>query len=216
MTTLIVLGGTGYAGSNILAAAAARGLRAVSYSRSLPQSPIAGVEYRTGDLADAAVLGSALEGADAVIATLAPRGDLGAPGRLRELYGAIADEAAKKGVRLGVVGGAGSLQVADGGPRLVDTEGFPAEFKGEALELTAVLADLQASDSSLDWFYVSPAAGFGAYAPGEATGSYRAGGDVLLSDAAGESFISGADFGLAVVDEVVAPAHRRVRFTVAY
>ncbi|MGZ4475663.1 MAG: NAD-dependent epimerase/dehydratase family protein, partial [Nocardioides sp.] len=60
MTTLIVLGGTGYAGSNILAAAAARGLRAVSYSRSLPQSPIAGVEYRTGDLTDAAVLASAL------------------------------------------------------------------------------------------------------------------------------------------------------------
>jgi len=216
MTTLIVLGGTGYAGSNILTAAVARGLHAVSYSRSEPQSPIAGVEYRTGDLMDAAVLSSALEGADAVIATLAPRGDLAASGRLRELYGTIAAQAAAQGVRLGVVGGAGSLQVAEGGPRLVDTEGFPAEYRGEALELAAVLADLQAADPSLDWFYVSPAAGFGAYAPGEETGSYRTGGDVLLSDQAGESFISGADFGRAIVDEVVAPAHLRTRFTVAY
>lgn len=216
MTTLTVLGGTGYAGSNILAAATARGLNAVSYSRSLPQSPIAGVEYRTGDLAEGAVVAAALEDADTVIATLAPRGDLSAPGRLRALYGSIAGEAAKRGVRLGVVGGAGSLRVADGGPRLVDTEGFPAEFKDEALELTAVLADLQAASSALDWFYVSPAAGFGAYAPGEATGGYRTGADVLVSDAAGESFISGADFGLAIVDEVVTPAHRRVRFTVAY
>ena len=216
MTTLIVLGGTGYAGRHILAAATARGLHAVSYSRSLPESPLAGVDYRTGDLTDTAVLTEALAGADAVIATLAPRGDLSTPGQLRALYGTLAEAAAAKGVRLGLVGGAGSLRVAEDGPRLVDTDAFPAEFKAEALELSDVLADLQEGDAALDWFYVSPAAGFGAYAPGEATGSYRTGGDVLVTDEAGESFISGADFGLAVVDEVVAPAHRRTRFTVAY
>ena len=65
------------------------------------------------------------------------------------------------------------------------------------------------------WFYVSPAGGFGSYAPGEATGKYRTGGDILLTDANGNSHISGADFATASVDEIEAPAHHRERFTVA-
>ena len=62
----------------------------------------------------------------------------------------------------------------------------------------------------------SPAGGFGAWAPGEATGNYRVGGDILLVDDEGESFISGADFADAVVREIQEPAHRRARFTVGY
>ncbi|HLT68264.1 MAG TPA: NAD-dependent epimerase, partial [Microbacterium sp.] len=92
----------------------------------------------------------------------------------------------------------------------------PDAFKTEAAEMAAVLDDLRASDASLDWFYVSPAAGFGAFAPGEKTGTFRVGGDVLLADADGNSFISGADFATAVVDEIEQPAHRRTRFSVAY
>ena len=63
---------------------------------------------------------------------------------------------------------------------------------------------------------VSPAGGFGSYNPGEFRGEYRVGGDVLLTDAEGNSDISGADFGVAIVDEIEVPAHRRKRFTVAY
>jgi putative NADH-flavin reductase len=72
------------------------------------------------------------------------------------------------------------------------------------------------SDDALDWFFLSPAAVFGAYAPGEAVGTYRVGDDVLLADAEGNSAISGADLADAVVDEIERPAHRRARFTVAY
>ena len=86
----------------------------------------------------------------------------------------------------------------------------------QALELTQVLTDLQARDGSLDWFFVSPAAGFGGYAPGERTGHYRLGGDVLLSDEDGNSEISGADFAIALVDELEKAGHSRRRFTVAY
>ncbi len=82
--------------------------------------------------------------------------------------------------------------------------------------MSRVLDDLRASPDSLDWFLVSPAATFGAHAPGVYRGEYRVGGDVLLTDDDGNSAISGADFGAAVVDEVVEPAHRRARFTVAY
>jgi putative NADH-flavin reductase len=47
---------------------------------------------------------------------------------------------------------------------------------------------LRETGDDVDWFYVSPAAGFGSYAPGEATGSYRVGGDVLVTDASASSW----------------------------
>jgi putative NADH-flavin reductase len=52
--------------------------------------------------------------------------------------------------------------------------------------------------------------------PGEATGQYRVGGDILVTNANGDSEISGADYAKAFVDEIEQPAHRRKRFTVAH
>ena len=49
-----------------------------------------------------------------------------------------------------------------------------------------------------------------------ARGTYRVGGDVLLSDENGVSEISGADFAHAIIDEVESPSHRRARMSVAY
>lgn len=216
MTDITVLGGTGYAGRHIVQVAAARGHNVVAYSRHLPTDPVPGVEYRTGDVRDEATLVGAVDGADVVVSALSPRGELAGAGVLRGIEATVARIAAASDVRFGVVGGAGSLLVADGGPKLIDTDAFPEEYKPEAAELGAVLEDLRADEGALDWFFVSPAAGFGGFAPGEATGSYRLGGDVLLTDEAGQSFISGADFALALVDEIDTPAHHRSRFTVAY
>jgi hypothetical protein len=89
-------------------------------------------------------------------------------------------------------------------------------FKLEAESHAQVLEALRTSDSPADWFYVSPAAGFGGYAPGERTGCFRIGGDVLLADAEGNSFVSGEDFAIAFVDEIDTPVHHRERFSVAY
>ena len=43
MTTIAILGGTGYAGSHIAAEALSRGFHVVSWSRSRPSEPIEGV-----------------------------------------------------------------------------------------------------------------------------------------------------------------------------
>lgn len=216
MARITVLGGTGYTGGNIVAVAAEKGHQVVSYSRSLPEAWVDGVDYRTGDVADDATIAAAVQDADVVVSAVAPRGALEGAGVLRAIEAKIARAAQAAGTRFGVVGGAGSLLVADGGPRLVDTDEFPDAFKREALEMTDVLDDLRAGDAGLDWFFVSPAASFGAWVPGEATGAYRVGGDVLLTDAEGNSEISGADFAAAIVAEIEQPAHRRARFTVAY
>ena len=214
MSRITVLGGTGYAGGSIVREAASRGHEVTSVSRTAPQEKVAGVTYVLGDVLDPAVLDQVTAGADVVVEALAPRGPL--EGKVRSVVSALSAAVQESGARLGVVGGAGSLLVAPGGPALADTDGFPEAFKAEALEMAAVLEDLRASDASLDWFFVSPAAAFGAGAPGEHTGTFRLGGDVLLTDDEGTSAISGADFAHAFVDEIDQPAHRRQRFTVAY
>ena len=70
--------------------------------------------------------------------------------------------------------------------------------------------------SDLDWLFVSPAGSYGAWAAGERAGAYPVGDEVALFDQEGESAISGADFALAVVDEIDTPAHHRTHICVAY
>ena len=68
----------------------------------------------------------------------------------------------------------------------------------------------------LDWLFLSPAGAYGARAPGERTGAYRVGGEVALFDAEGASHLSGADFALAIVDEIERPKHHREHIGIAY
>jgi len=214
MTKVTVIGGSGYAGSHIAEAAAVRGLDVTSMSRKEAAEQSAGVRYVQGSITEAADRARALDGADVVIVAISPRGDM--EGRVRSAIAEFAADAAAAGVRLGVIGGAGSLQQSEGGPLVVDGPDFPDEVKPEAREMGGVLDDLRAAPESLDWFFVSPPAAFGAWTAGEYRGEYRVGGDVLLVDAEGNSTISGADFGVAIVDEIETPKHHRQRFTVAY
>jgi len=216
MARITILGGTGYAGGAIAREAAGRGHQVTAVSRAAATEPVAGVDYVRGDAQDAAVLEAAFAEADVVVCALAPRGELAGDGAFEKVTDELASRALATGTRLGVVGGAGSLLVSPTGPRLFDTDGFPAEYQAEARTMGAVLEALRATPEDLDWFYVSPAAFFGAHAPGEATGTFRLGDDQLLVDGEGNSAISGADFAAAFVDEIDAPAHRRRRFTVAY
>ncbi len=213
MARITVIGGTGYAGSHIVREAASRGHEVTSVSRSAPAEQVEGVRYTTGSVLDDGTLAAAAAESDVVVASVSPRGDMA--GKVAPAYAQLAEAVKAKGTRLAVVGGAGSLLVAEGGPRLVDTDAFPADYKPEALEFAGILDDLREAPEDVDWFYLSPAVLFGAYAPGEATGSYRVGGDVVLTDEEGSSAISGADFATALLDEIAQPAHRRRRFTVA-
>jgi putative NADH-flavin reductase len=212
MTSIAIIGGTGYAGGHIAAEASRRGLTVTTVARSAETSPVPGVTHVQGQIGDSALIEQLAEQHDVLV--LAVHAD-GEPQLLDVLPGIVKAAAAGQ-ARLGVVGGAGSLYVAEGGPLLVETPEFPAEYKATALAHAEVLEWLRANGDEADWFYVSPPALFGAYAPGEATGAYRTSDDVLLVDEAGNSEISGADFALAFVDEVVEPRHRKARFTVAH
>jgi putative NADH-flavin reductase len=89
-------------------------------------------------------------------------------------------------------------------------------MKQEVLAHVVVLERLRALPETVDWFCLSPAGGYGSWNPGERTGQFRVGGDVLITDVGGNSNISGADYAIAFVDEIDKPAHSRERFTVGY
>jgi len=213
MARIVVIGGTGYAGGNIVAEAARRGHDVVAIARKAPADPVEGVAYVSGNVLDIDSIADALEGADVVVSAVAPRGDMIDSG-LDAVRG-LADRLTGTGTRLGVVGGAMGSLSAPGGPRLWDL-GVPEEYRHEAQVGIDTLALLEASDDGLDWFLVHPPKVFGSWEPGERTGTYRTGGDVVVEDADGNSYISGADFAIAVVDEAENGAHRRARFTVGY
>ncbi|HEV7186633.1 MAG TPA: NAD(P)H-binding protein [Blastococcus sp.] len=214
MARISVLGGTGYGGGAVVREAARRGHSVTSYSRRPPEQPVDGVTYVTGSLLDADLLAQSVRDAEVVFEALSPRGDM--QGRVEGIVDELIRLAGEGGLRLGVLGGASSVLVSEGGPRLFDTAETAPEVLPEVQTGLDVLETLRQAPDTLDWFYVSPAASFGAWVDAPETGAYRRSGDVLLSDENGVSQISGADLALAVVDEIEQPRYRRRRFHVAH
>lgn len=210
----VVFGASGYSGANITAELIGRGIDVVGVARDTAKVP-AGAIAAAGDVTDAAFVARTVEGADVIVSALPTAAPSGEGVDLPTSLEALVVGARESGARLGVVGGAGSLLVAEGGPKLVDTPSFPDAVKPIAQEHDRALDYLRTVED-VDWFYLSPAASYGSFNPGERRGTYRTSGDLLLTDADGNSEISGADYAKALVDEIVAPAHRRTRFSVAY
>ncbi len=128
-----------------------------------------------------------------------------------EAYDSIISGAKKAGIRLLVVGGAGSLE-ASPGVQVIDTMDVPPNIKGAILGLREVLYTLR-KETGLDWTFLSPAANI---ASGERTGKFRLGKEQLVKDEAGESKISTQDYAIAMIDELEKPQHSGQRFTLAY
>ena len=113
--------------------------------------------------------------------------------------------------RILVVGGAGSLYVDEEKTvRVVDTPDFPELFVPTATGQGRNLKELQES-TDVNWTFISPSAH--SDAEGKRTGSYQSGKDHLLMNSKGDSYISYADYAIAVVDEIENPQHLNERFT---
>ena len=211
MSRIVVFGVTGYAGGHITAELLDRGHAVVGVARDTTRvAPRERLELRAGSLYDPAFRTKTVAGADAVVVAL-PAHPADGPDLefvVPELLEAVG------GARLGVVGGAASLLVSEGGSLVLDT--LPEEYKPESEAHARVLDALRRAGTTVDWFYLSPALSFGSWSPGEKTGKFRLGTDVLITDANGNSEISGADYATAFVDEIEKPAHHRARFTIGY
>ncbi|WP_022882296.1 NAD(P)-dependent oxidoreductase [Gryllotalpicola ginsengisoli] len=216
MTSIAIIGGTGYTGSNIAAEAVKRGHSVTAVSRHAPEHPLEGVTYVQGEISDQGFIEKLAADHDELVVAIHAVDADNQP-VLPPLVPMLADAAIKGGARLSFVGGAGSTLVAPAGPRLVDTD-FPEEYKPEAIAHAGILDWLRSDEKpeGLQWFYLSPAAEYGAWNPGTALGSYRTSADVMLTDDEGRSQISGADYALAYVDEIEQRKHINQRFVVGY
>lgn len=195
-------------GSRVVAEATGRGHRVTGTSRS----GAAGTEVLQA--ADAAAVAALAQGHDAVVQAVSPPRD-GSPTVepfLADGLGVLNGLRDAGVSRLVIVGGAGSLEAAPG-VRLMDTPDFPDRYKDEALAQGALLERIRAEAGDLEWTYISPAA---LIEPGERTGSYRIGGDQLLVDAEGNSYISAEDYAIAVVDVLEKGGAVRERISVAH
>lgn len=199
-----LIGASGHVGSRLLTELLGRGHSVTGIARDtvkLASRP--GLALKAGDATRPAQLAPLLAGHDVVIS--ATRFQSSDPN-------ALIAAVKQAGVpRLMVVGGAASLEVAPG-QALFDAPGFPEAYKAEAAAGRRALDTLRA-ENDLDWTFLSPSAEF---APGERTGTFRLGGDQLLSDANGKSWISMEDYAIAFADELEMPKHSRQRFTVGY
>lgn len=210
---IALIGASGFVGGALLKEATQRGHSVTAIVRNPAKvAANSGATAVKGDVNDVKQLAAQLAGHDVAISAF--NGGWGDPDIYnKHLAGSRAIVAAAKqaGVRLIVVGGAGSLLAPDGS-QIVDSPEFPAAYKDGARAARDALAELR-KESGLEWSFVSPAAHI---APGERTGKFRLGGDEPVLDAKGESHVSVEDLAVAILDEAEKPKHTGRRFTLGY
>jgi len=210
---ITVFGAAGNVGSRVVAEALFRGHEVTAAVRdpSRFRELHAAANARVGDAGNVENVAKLSAGQEVVISATRP-----APGSESELVATtkvLLAGLAGTGVRLLIVGGAGSLTVpGTGGATVIDDSNFPTALRDIAQACTDQLEVCRA-EVEMDWAYLSPAA---LLEPGVRTGNYRLGTDELLVDAEGNSTISMEDLAVALLDEAERPKHHRTRFTVAY
>ena len=207
-----LIGASGFIGSALRQEALSRGHRVTALVTHPDRlQPATGLSIVQVDVHDTPALAAALTGVEVVISAFSGHAQADVRGYYVAGVESIVAAVKAAGVpRLLIVGGAGGLEVAPG-VRLLDTPGFPAQWKGTAEGAWDALTLLR-SEAALDWAMLAPPAHI---EPGERTGRYRVGTDALLVDAKGDSHISVQDYAVAMIDELETPQHRRARFTVA-
>ncbi len=208
-----IIGASGNIGSAIRDEALSRGHQVTAIVRNPEKITIQNEALTVvkGDVLEGKVA-ELIKGNDAVISSYNPGWGLEEMHDITiEAYDAIISGVKKAGIRLLVVGGAGSLEISPG-VQVIETMDVSPNIKGAILGLREVLYKLR-KETGLDWTFLSPAANI---ASGERTGKFILGKDELVKDEDGESKISTQDFAVAMIDELENPQHSRQRFTLAY
>ncbi|WP_053375233.1 NAD(P)-dependent oxidoreductase [Paenibacillus sp. FJAT-27812] len=203
-----IIGANGKVGSLIMKEALNRGHEVTAIVRNAAKMTEKDVNVLEKDIFD--LTSSDLKAFDIVVNTFkAPDGE-------EHLYiesGRALVQALKDApdTKLIVVGGAGSLFVDEQKTtKLMDTPEFPDFVYPTASNAGKQLEELQNTDS-ITWTYISPA---GFFDPeGKRTGAYKLGLDHVILNSKGQSYVSYADYAIAVLDEIEKPQHVNQRFT---
>ena len=214
---IALIGASGFVGSSVLKELLQRGHEVTAIARSLEKiKPSTNLTLVKADVSNEQELTGAVANHDAVVS--AYNAGWSNPNLYNDFIKgskSIQSGVKKAGVgRLLVIGGAGSLFISSD-QQIVDTEGFPDEWKPGALAGRDYLNILK-EEEKLDWTFLSPAVEMNLGTSGQRKGTYRTGFDYPVFDSARRSVISVEDVAVAIVDELENPQHTRRRFTVAY
>lgn len=203
MSRIVVFGAGGRAGRAAVAEARRRGHEVTAVVRDpAGHGDLAadGVRLVAGDVTDAGSVAAAAHDHDGAISAVY---DAGAPPSVffTAAAKALVDGLPRAGVgRLVAVGLASILPTASG-VLLMDTAGYPQEYRAFYLAHAAGNDVLRAATGALDWLVLSPAGDFDH--DGARTGRYR------TAPAEAADRVSYADFAIALLDEIDAPEHHR-------
>ncbi|HEX5440693.1 MAG TPA: NAD(P)H-binding protein [Ktedonobacterales bacterium] len=204
-----LLGASGMIGQRVTLEALVRGHDVISLAHHL-NGPITHPRLTEAqvDIFDPASILEAIADTDVVVNATSGRKSLDTHAFYIDSTQALIEAFGRAGEkRLIVVGGAGSLEVAPG-HLLKDAPDFPAAARPTANAQAETLMMYRASP--ITWTFFCPAR---TIQPGRRTGAYRRGGDQLLTDDQGDSYISAEDYAFALLDEIEQPQTLRQRFT---
>lgn len=193
---IVVFGADGRAGQAIVAQGRRRGHEVTEVVRRPREGAV------TGDVTDPASV-AAVAGDDSVVdAVVHAAADLTVPGFFSNAVKALQTSLTTQ--RLVVIGLASVLPTESGVP-LMDTPGYPQEYRAFYESHGAGVDALRAT--GLDWVVLSPAGDFDH--GGDPAGRYE------IAPAEAESRITYEDFALAVVDQIESPSASAVHIGVA-
>lgn len=226
-----LIGASGNIGTRIISEGVARGHRFTAFSRFQRESDADHVTWRCTNVFDPASFSDSLTGLDVLVSAFGPGSaardladTIAQSIRSPEIFAEAARSIltaleARPQLRLIVVGGAGSLEVAPG-KQLVDEPNAREALAAMGLPEDYIIAVRGHRDalnvyrqSNRLWTYFSPAANI---FPGERTGRFRLGLNQLIVDSVGSSEISYEDYAAALIDEIELPRHVQQRFTIDY
>ncbi|MEU4676219.1 NAD(P)H-binding protein [Micromonospora sp. NPDC023737] len=213
MSSIVVFGAGGTAGSRVTAEAVGRGHRVTAAVRRPEAASYlpAGVQVVTGDATS-----------ERSVRELAPEADvmlvaIGGGERGLWLDAARALVTTLRGLpdapRIIHLGGGSTLLTPKGTPYL-DEPDFPEAYQDSAQGQADALDYYRSQADGVTWTYVSPPPL--EFHPGERTGHYRTGTDEPVTDDQGRSVLTYEDLAVAIVDEIENPRHENMRFSVAY
>ncbi|MCO1657020.1 NAD(P)-dependent oxidoreductase [Pseudonocardia humida] len=206
MNEIIVFGAGGRAGRAVLDEARRRGHGVTAVVRDPARHPDLPGRVAAADVTDADAVARLAAGHDAAVCAAA---DLTAdpavffPAAARALVAGLT----RSGVRRLVHVGLAPVLPTPHGPLLMDTPGYPQEYRAFYLGHAAGADVLAAADPAPDWLVLSPSGDFDH--GGARTGRYA----TAAADAAAR--VSYPDFAIAVLDEIERPRHHRTHVGIA-
>ncbi len=205
---IAVVAANGRVAQKVIKEALVRGLEVTAFGRS-PANKTETSDYVQKDIMD--LTKEDLAGFDAVVDGFGAWKEEEMPMHVKTSQH-LCDILSRTGIRLLIVGGAGSLYVnPEHTLQVYQGAEFPAEFLSLAKAQEKELEELR-KRNDVQWTFISPAGDF--QSDGTRTGKYILAGEELQLNSKGESIISYADYAIAMVDELVKGNHLQQRISV--